>query len=58
MFVSAGTAYIMCYAKKVKNNPKCSFVFDEDRTKRALYLNKPGSEIYKVNKKQKIALFF
>lgn len=56
IFVTAGMAYIMRYAKKVKDNPKCSFVFDEDQAKRTLYLNNPGSEIYKVNKKQKIAL--
>ncbi|WP_057914188.1 YfcC family protein [Peribacillus muralis] len=55
IFLTAGTAYIMRYAKKVKGNPVYSFVWDEDKDKRRQFLNKPESEKYKANNKQKIA---
>ena len=55
VFVVAGTAYIMRYAKKIKNSPEHSLVFNEDQAKRGLYLDKPVSEKFQASKRQKIS---
>ncbi|MEC2077135.1 YfcC family protein [Metabacillus fastidiosus] len=57
VFVLAGIIYIIRYARKVKNDPKTSLVYEEDTEKRAIYLNDTEVEKRIATKRQKIASF-
>ncbi|MED4531331.1 YfcC family protein [Metabacillus fastidiosus] len=57
VFVLAGIIYIIRYARKVKNDPKTSLVYEEDTEKRAVYLNDTEVEKRIATKRQKIASF-
>lgn len=56
--VSAGIFFIMKYAKKIKKDPKQSFVYEDDIEKRALYLGTENkAKSMKMTKRQVYASY-
>lgn len=56
--VSVGVFFIMRYARKIKNDPTQSFVYEDDIEKRKLYLgNDNNSGITKMSKRQVYASY-
>lgn len=53
--LSVGIFFIMRYAKKVKQNPLHSFVYEDDEEKRKLYTQKEKIEAKTMNTRQKYA---
>lgn len=55
VFVLVGMIYIIRYAQKVKKNPEASLVYEEDSSKRTLYLNKSTVDKRRATSRQKVA---
>ncbi|MGM0876942.1 MAG: YfcC family protein [Bacillota bacterium] len=55
VFVIVGIIYIIRYAQKVKSNPETSFVYEEDSSKRTVYLNKSVVDKRCATTRQKVA---
>ncbi|MFP3488872.1 YfcC family protein, partial [Staphylococcus sp. SIMBA_130] len=55
--VAVASLYIMRYAKKVKNNPLNSFVYEDDVEKRKQYQHQDKLEVRTMTARQKYASF-
>jgi uncharacterized ion transporter superfamily protein YfcC len=55
VFAFVGILYIIRYAQKVKRNPVTSLVYEEDTSKRSVYLNKTAVDKSCATTRQKVA---
>ncbi|MBO1512922.1 YfcC family protein [Metabacillus sp. BG109] len=55
VFALVGILYIIRYAQKVKRNPETSLVYEEDSSKRSVYLNKTAVDKRRATTRQKVA---
>lgn len=55
VFALVGILYIISYAQKVRRNPETSLVYEEDSSKRSIYLNKTAVDKGRATIRQKVA---
>ncbi|TDL33144.1 YfcC family protein [Jeotgalibacillus sp. S-D1] len=55
LIMTTGILYVVRYARKVRQNPKLSLVYEEDAEKRKLYRKTDDAKPFQVTKRQKIA---
>jgi uncharacterized ion transporter superfamily protein YfcC len=55
VFALVGILYIIRYAQKVRRNPETSLVYEEDSSKRSIYLNKTAVDKGRATIRQKVA---
>ncbi|MCP3028471.1 YfcC family protein [Halobacillus sp. A5] len=55
VIIAIGSWYVIRYAKKIKNDPTLSLVYDDDQEKRDLYRDIHHTKRFKASKRQKAA---